>query len=131
MVLLTKHLTVFLVAVLGRFSVSTRSPSPFLFPFHVQGVASRDIKLQNVLVVSEVEGRPIVKLADFGLSSSCAQDAQLWMPGMPQSLSSGGNTVGTPGYMAPEVVGSAGRGEERRAYDAKVRAAVAEGKSFG
>lgn len=86
---------------------------------HEMGVASRDIKLQNVLVVSEVEGRPIVKLADFGLSSSCAQDAQLWMPGMPQSLSSGGNTVGTPGYMAPEVVGSAGRGEERRAYDAK------------
>ena len=34
---------------------------------HLQGVAHRDLKSENILIFSE-EGEPLVKLIDFGLS---------------------------------------------------------------
>lgn len=71
----------------------------------VQSVASHDIKLENVLLMepySPDNTRPICKLSDFGLSIN--------------SGSSHDGIVGTPLYMAPEVVARR-RGE---GYDAKV-----------
>lgn len=131
--------------------------APIRLLWLVQGVASRDIKLENILVTSHGASLPIVKLADFGLAAVyCESPVQLashdQSTGQDQRQASDGRVaqgrqsgsardvieehershivgshlmaseeksiVGTPGYMAPEVlrVGSI-RG---RSYDPKV-----------
>lgn len=57
---------------------------------HRVGVANRDIKLENTLL-SRAE-RPVVKICDFGYS----KDENL--------QSAPGSRVGTPAYLAPEVI---------------------------
>lgn len=61
----------------------------------MQGVANRDIKLENTLL--DGSPRPLVKLCDFGFSKD--QNMQ----SMPHSR------VGTPAYLPPEVI-NAGEG---------------------
>lgn len=68
---------------------------------HRAGIANRDVKLENALL-AEPE-RPLVKLCDFGYSKH--ESAQ----------SAPGSRVGTPAYLAPEVVMATG-GET---YDGK------------
>ncbi len=58
---------------------------------HDEGVVHRDIKPENVLVDSA--GR--VKIADFGLAKLLGAPAQ-------EALTSAGQVMGTPHYMAPE-----------------------------
>ncbi len=70
----------------------------------MQGVAHRDIKLENILLDGGV--RPIVKLADFGLSADVGETGQVSHDGI----------IGSPQYFAPEVLDTT-VGEE---YDAKV-----------
>lgn len=64
---------------------------------HGLGVIHRDLKLENILVASEMLQRPLVyywvKITDFGLSKSVGQ-------GQSQAQS----TVGTRPYTAPEVL---------------------------
>ena len=68
---------------------------------HRAGVANRDVKLENALL-AEPE-RPLVKLCDFGYSKhEVAQSAP-------------GSRVGTPAYLAPEVVMATGG----QTYDGK------------
>ncbi|KAI7844334.1 hypothetical protein COHA_002132 [Chlorella ohadii] len=57
---------------------------------HRMGVSSRDIKLENTLV--DGSPRPLIKLADFGFSKDANQHSA------PTSR------VGTPAYLAPEVI---------------------------
>ncbi|KAL4425747.1 hypothetical protein ABPG75_009763 [Micractinium tetrahymenae] len=57
---------------------------------HRMGVTSRDIKLENTLL--DGSPRPLIKLADFGFSKDANQHSA------PTSR------VGTPAYLAPEVV---------------------------
>lgn len=57
---------------------------------HRMGVTNRDIKLENILLDSSP--RPLLKLADFGFSKDAVQHSA------PSTL------VGTPAYLAPEVV---------------------------
>jgi serine/threonine-protein kinase SRK2 len=65
---------------------------------HAKGVAHRDLKLENTLLDGgEV---PRLKICDFGYSKNSLIDSD------PKS------TVGTPAYIAPEVL-------DRRAYDGK------------
>lgn len=60
---------------------------------HSQGVYHRDIKLENILL-SEIEGFPMVKLCDFGYSENKLQIHAK-------------RVVGTPSYLAPEVYANA------------------------
>ncbi|KAK9830625.1 hypothetical protein WJX81_006668 [Elliptochloris bilobata] len=68
---------------------------------HKMGVANRDVKLENTLLVSTA--RPLIKLCDFGYSKD------------EKFQSAPGSKVGTPAYLAPEVI-SATRG---KTYDGK------------
>ncbi|MFO0617886.1 MAG: serine/threonine-protein kinase [Polyangiaceae bacterium] len=60
---------------------------------HGRGVVHRDLKPDNILLVSEDEEEDIVKLLDFGIAVSANDTRKLTRAGM---------VVGTPNYMAPE-----------------------------
>jgi len=75
---------------------------------HAQGIVHRDIKLNNILLAPD--GRCI--LSDFGISKvndetmrSAVDVTKTMVTGMTQGK---GLAMGTPGYMAPEII----RGEE-------------------
>lgn len=79
---------------------------------HGRGVVHRDIKAENILVSSPADAAPTVKLADFGLARQLAAGA----PAAGTAAAAGGGTpstsdtfslssvLGTPAYLAPEVV---------------------------
>ena len=69
----------------------------------VQGVANRDLKLENLLLDRDgCDGtRPLLKICDFGYSKH-------------EMNSSAKTGVGTPIYMAPEIIYGS------NTYDAKV-----------
>lgn len=66
---------------------------------HAEGVCHRDLKLENTLL--DGGAAPRLKICDFGYSKSALFDSQ------PKS------TVGTPAYIAPEVL-------SRKQYDGEV-----------
>jgi serine/threonine protein kinase len=74
---------------------------------HNAGVLHRDLKPDNVWLTVKPDGRPLVKLLDFGLAKMRpleeAGNASLTLPG---------TVLGTPGYMAPEQL--AGRETDER-----------------
>ena len=72
-------------------------------PMHfLKGVANRDLKLENLLVDQDVGGKkPLLKICDFGYSKH-------------EMNSSAKSGVGTPIFMAPEIIFSG------KTYDAKV-----------
>jgi len=61
---------------------------------HRTGVCSRDIKLENTLLVLQPDKKPLLKMCDFGYSKHDQLD----------SIAT--SKVGTPGYTAPEVITS-------------------------
>ncbi len=67
-----------------------------------QGVASRDIKLENTLL--DGSPRPLIKVCDFGYSKH------------EKFQSAPGSRVGTPAYLAPEVIMTT----KGKTYDGKV-----------
>ena len=62
---------------------------------HQKGIIHRDLKPGNVLV-TEVDGRPMPKVIDFGVAKATEQ------PLTDQSFGDTGAIVGTPTYMSPE-----------------------------
>jgi serine/threonine protein kinase len=73
----------------------------------LQGVANRDLKLENLLMDQDVNGKkPLLKICDFGYSKH-------------EMNSSAKSGVGTPIFMAPEIVFSG------KTYDAKVSLCIA------
>ncbi|MDF1702326.1 MAG: protein kinase, partial [Planctomycetota bacterium] len=66
---------------------------------HQKGVIHRDLKPGNILV-TEVDGRPVPKVIDFGIAKVIDDDetnrAEL------TELTAAGSVIGTPAYMSPE-----------------------------
>ncbi len=64
---------------------------------HAEGVLHRDLKPANVFLADSGEGRPVVKLLDFGVARS-RRGPRFAAP----FATAKGLVVGTPGYMSPE-----------------------------
>jgi serine/threonine-protein kinase len=69
---------------------------------HEAGIVHRDLKPENLMVVRRREGVEHAKVLDFGLAKLRERGAA------ERAISSGGQVIGTPYYMAPEQV----RGED-------------------
>jgi len=69
---------------------------------HQMGMANRDIKLENTLM--DLSPKPLIKLCDFGYSKH------------EKLQSAPGSRVGTPAYLAPEVISTL-KGDT---YDGKI-----------
>ncbi|HVJ90854.1 MAG TPA: serine/threonine-protein kinase [Labilithrix sp.] len=67
---------------------------------HGLGMIHRDIKLKNLFLTSAVDGRPLVKVLDFGLAKT------LGAHGDP-ALTTSDTVFGSPRYMSPEQMRSA------------------------
>jgi serine/threonine protein kinase/tetratricopeptide (TPR) repeat protein len=63
---------------------------------HQRGILHRDLKPSNVMVV-EVDGRPLVKVIDFGIAKALEGD----LAGR-EDATLAGMVLGTPRYMSPE-----------------------------
>ncbi len=73
---------------------------------HQKGIIHRDLKPSNILI-GEVEGRPVPKIIDFGVSKAVDQ------PSGSDLTQTGRGMLGTPGYWSPESV-AAGRDHDTR-----------------
>jgi serine/threonine protein kinase len=75
---------------------------------HTKGVIHRDLKPGNVLV-TEVDGRPVPKVIDFGVAKAVDQrSAEKTL------FTQAGRMVGTPEYMSPEQAGPTSAGVDAR-----------------
>ncbi len=63
------------------------------------GVVHRDLKPANIMILDRPAGRDRVKVLDFGLAKSLTAD------GPSTEITKSGALLGTPLYMAPEVIG--------------------------
>lgn len=64
---------------------------------HDKGVVHRDLKPENLLVTRLRDGRELVKLLDFGLAKLREGEDR-------NEITSAGTLIGTPYYMAPEII---------------------------
>ena len=64
---------------------------------HTVGIVHRDIKPANCFLTTDEEGQPLVKLLDFGIAK--AEDTEAT-----QRLTATSAVLGTPSYIAPELV---------------------------
>ena len=67
---------------------------------HAQGIVHRDLKPSNLFLTRRVDGTPLVKVLDFGISKT-TQNAQQPITG---SLTETRSVLGTPFYMSPEQI---------------------------
>jgi serine/threonine-protein kinase len=82
---------------LQRIAWILRGVASGLAEAHALGLLHRDLKASNVMIAEAEGGRATVKLVDFGLARPVEQ-----LPG--QGLTAVGTLVGTPEYMAPEII---------------------------
>src|SRR5688572_12959490 len=66
---------------------------------HGLGMIHRDVKPKNMFLTTKVDGRPFVKVLDFGLAKQ--------MGGTDVSLTATNSVFGSPQYMSPEQMRSA------------------------
>ncbi|HTQ42721.1 MAG TPA: serine/threonine-protein kinase [Polyangiaceae bacterium] len=65
---------------------------------HRLGAVHRDLKPSNIMLVPDEEGAEVVKILDFGIGKL------LGSPGEEQELTQEGSFLGSPKYVAPEMV---------------------------
>jgi serine/threonine protein kinase len=75
---------------------------------HQRGIVHRDLKPSNILV-SEVDGKPLAKVIDFGIARVVEEGA-----GPRVSLTGEGQIVGTLEYMSPEQAAGCSRDVDTR-----------------
>jgi serine/threonine-protein kinase len=63
---------------------------------HALGIVHRDLKPRNLFLTRRVDGTPIVKVLDFGISKVLGEDGEQGPLTQPQMA------IGSPRYMAPE-----------------------------
>ena len=63
---------------------------------HDQTIVHRDIKPDNIMIVTAKDGSDVAKVVDFGIAKALAGDE------MGQKVTKTGLVVGTPEYMSPE-----------------------------
>jgi serine/threonine-protein kinase len=64
---------------------------------HARGIVHRDLKPENLFLTSRIDGKPIVKVLDFGISKVA----------LANSATNTNDIMGSPAYMAPEQMSSA------------------------
>jgi eukaryotic-like serine/threonine-protein kinase len=69
---------------------------------HANGIIHRDLKPQNLFVTHAVDGKPLVKVLDFGIS----KQTSLGGSGKDLSLTRTSSVMGSPNYMSPEQLKS-------------------------
>ncbi|GIJ49964.1 hypothetical protein Val02_68500 [Virgisporangium aliadipatigenens] len=62
---------------------------------HAHGIVHRDLKPDNILLAPLMDGSIQARLTDFGIAR---------LPGSSNNLTTTGAVLGTPNYMAPEVI---------------------------
>jgi serine/threonine protein kinase len=65
---------------------------------HALGIVHRDLKPANLFVTTRMDGSPLVKVLDFGISKA----APGWALPAGQNLTASGYIMGSPAYMSPE-----------------------------
>ncbi|HEY1957911.1 MAG TPA: protein kinase [Polyangiaceae bacterium] len=73
---------------------------------HSLGIIHRDLKPQNLFVTRRVDGRPLVKVLDFGISKTLEQAGGL-------VLTRTSSIMGSPLYMSPEQMRSTKNVDQR------------------
>jgi serine/threonine protein kinase len=73
---------------------------------HSLGIIHRDLKPQNLFVTRRVDGRPLVKVLDFGISKTLDSQSGL-------SLTRTSSIMGSPLYMSPEQMRSTKNVDQR------------------
>jgi serine/threonine-protein kinase len=69
---------------------------------HATGIIHRDLKPANLFLTSRIDGSPLVKVLDFGVSKAASASGRAEDP----NLTATGSVMGSPGYMSPEQVRS-------------------------
>jgi serine/threonine-protein kinase len=67
---------------------------------HARGIVHRDIKPENLFLTHRLDGEPIVKVLDFGISKQPAGKAG-------RTLTNPSSSMGSPCYMSPEQMRNA------------------------
>jgi len=65
---------------------------------HESGIVHRDLKPENVRVARTRDGQDFIKVMDFGLAKMLMEEEK------DPAITARGNLVGTPYYMAPELI---------------------------
>jgi len=75
---------------------------------HSLGIIHRDLKPQNLFVTRRVDGKPLIKVLDFGISKSLDASGQAGL-----SLTRTSSIMGSPLYMSPEQMRSSKNVDQR------------------